>query len=122
LLCGVFYNQQYASGGIFGPDGKVMGAYTFGVYLAITTSMIHHIHVGINIRDWNRTYVGIYLLQLIFVVFILWVNDNMEKSFAFGTCFNYLFRTANFWFIFVFPISTAILPIYGADRFFSLFI
>jgi magnesium-transporting ATPase (P-type) len=122
MLVGVFYNQQHVSGGIFSDDGKTMGAYTFGVYLAITASMIHHVHVGISIRDWNRTYIGIFLLQLTMVVFILWVNDNMKKSFAFGTCFNYLFRTANFWFIFVFPIVTAIMPIYAADRFYSIII
>ena len=69
-----------------------MGAYEYGVWITTVAFVIHHIQIGINIRDWNV------IMTIIFFAasFMLWVvlntNDNVSGAIVRGSTWSVLFR------------------------------
>lgn len=57
-----------------------MGSYLFGTYLLIVCVVVHHIHVGINIRDWNIAYAIATLVSIAFLPLILWACNRIPSA------------------------------------------
>lgn len=64
----------------------------FGVYMSIIASVVHHVHIGVNIRDWNIAYTSIYLISLAFIPITLAYNDAKPYAIVHGATFSYIMR------------------------------
>ena len=67
----IFYST-WLTGGLMGEDGKTWGLFTYGIMGPFALVFIHHIHVALNVRNWNVFYILIFIASLSMLPLCMW--------------------------------------------------
>ena len=92
-----------------------MGAYLFGTFMVFVCVIVHHLHVAINIRDWNLPYTLMTIVSIGFLPLIVWANNRIDSAVTFRSI-GYIMSQPMMWGMTFFTISACTLPLYAASR------
>jgi hypothetical protein len=85
----VYFGVVEENGGI-AYDGKVLGPYPFGVYMVVCCTVIHHLQILINLRDWNLMFLFPFVVSLGLMPLILYFQDKTEDAALYESIYGYV--------------------------------
>lgn len=107
----IIYFFGVREGGILGPDGKTQDLYSYGVLAIMAFVLQHHIHVGINARNWSVPFVVLFSLSLLQLPLTYWWAEQLESSQLTHAVTTVLWRSPVFWVQLVLMVFVISLPI-----------
>jgi len=102
--------------GILGDNGQVYGGRTFGVFMTVCLVLIHHVQVGIHVRDWSTLYTAIFVASLLSLpLAIYWTND-MPTSSMYKSFWTVVFSSPIIWLMILLVVGAVSVPLIAVRR------
>ena len=92
-----------------------MGSFPFGVYLVICSTVIHHLQILINLRDWNVVYIPIVAFSIAWLPICL-VIQNFKEEAVLHRSIGYVLSQPLMWLMIFLAIGVSSLPLYFHSR------